>query len=134
MARLDRPYLGELEVAVMEALWRGGSADAKSLHGTLGRRRGISLSTIQSTLERLHRKQLLNREKVSHAYRYTPAVARAELLGHAFETLMAHLAKDETESVLAAFVDFASRTDHASLDALERLIAEQRARRHEEPD
>ena len=127
MPKLDRPYLGELETAVMEALWRCGSADAKSMHGSLGQQRGIALSTIQSTLERLYRKGLLRREKVSHAYLYSPAIERSALLGQVFEALVENLAKDQTNLALAAFVDFASRADASTLDELERLIAQRRA-------
>jgi len=127
MPKLDRPYLGELETAVMEALWHSGSADAKSMHGSLGRQRGIALSTIQSTLERLYRKGLLRREKVSHAYLYSPAIERSALLGQVFEALVENLAKDQTNLALAAFVDFASRADASTLDELERLIAQRRA-------
>ena len=127
MPKLDRPYLGELETAVMEALWHSGSADAKSMHGSLGRQRGIALSTIQSTLERLYRKGLLRREKVSHAYLYSPAIERSALLGQVFEALVENLAKDQTNLALAAFVDFASRADASTLDQLERLIAQRRA-------
>ena len=134
MPKLDRPYLGELETAVMEALWHSGSADAKSMHGSLGRQRGIALSTIQSTLERLYRKGLLRREKVSHAYLYSPAIERSALLGQVFEALVENLAKDQTNLALAAFVDFASRADASTLDELERLIAQRRAHQGNEDE
>jgi len=36
-----------------------GDADAKAVHSIIGTQRGITLNTIQSTLERLHDKGLL---------------------------------------------------------------------------
>lgn len=54
---MDLPLLGELETAVLEHLWEHGVTEAKDLHRQLGSPRGITLSTIQSALERLHRKR-----------------------------------------------------------------------------
>ena len=70
---VKRQNLGELEMAVLEHLWLTKSGDAKKLHHSVGTKRGISLNTIQSTLERLFRKQLLRRENVSHSYVYSPS-------------------------------------------------------------
>ena len=56
------PALGDLELAVLEVLWQTDRADAKAVHSALGSARGIGLNTVQSTLERLFRKQLLARE------------------------------------------------------------------------
>lgn len=65
MKILKRPYLGELEMAVLEHLWSNGEFDAKSVHAALGKVRGISHNTIQSTLERLFKKKLLARKKLA---------------------------------------------------------------------
>src|SRR5689334_7057641 len=47
------PLLGDLESAVMNHLWAGGDGDAKAVHEKLGKRLGITLNTVQSTLKRL---------------------------------------------------------------------------------
>jgi predicted transcriptional regulator len=112
----------------MDALWRQGGQDAKSVHGDVGVRRGISPNTVQSTLERLYRKGLLVREKVSHAFLYTPAVQREELMARLIGDLVETLSDGRPEPMLAAFVDLAARTDEANLERLERLVAERRAR------
>ena len=86
------PLLGELESAVMNHLWHGGDGDAKAVHAALGKRRGITLNTIQSTLKRLYEKGLLERDKVSHAHIYRAHVTREEfhrgLLGELVGGLM----------------------------------------------
>lgn len=127
MSTIARPYLGELELAVLEALWTEGALDAKAAHRRVGARRGIGLNTVQSTLERLFRKRLLVRAKVSHAYVYTPAVRRDELMGRLIEDVVETLSDGRAEPMLAAFVDLAARVDEASLSRLEQLIAERRA-------
>ncbi len=127
MKILKRPYLGELEMAVLEHLWSKGEFDAKSVHAALGKVRGISHNTIQSTLERLFKKKLLGRKKVSYAYVYQAIVARDELMGQMIDNVVNTISKDNTDGMLAAFVDIAARTDDAHLDRLEQLINEYRS-------
>ena len=127
MSFVTRPYLGVLELAVLEALWGHGGRDAKSVHAEIGIRRGISLNTVQSTLERLFRKGLLRREKVSHAYLYTAAVERKELMERLIGDVVETLSDGRPEPMLAAFVDLAARVDEENLTRLERLLAERRA-------
>jgi predicted transcriptional regulator len=127
MSLVTRPYLGALEIAVLDALWRAGGRDAKSVHREVGVRRGISLNTVQSTLERLFRKGLLAREKVSHAFLYTPALERRELMVRLIGDLVETLSAGRSEPMLAAFVDLAARVDEDNLARLEHLLAERRA-------
>jgi len=124
--------LGNLEKAVLEHLWSVGAAHAKAVHSAIGTQRGITLSTIQSTLERLHGKGLLSRGKVSHAYVYVPKLQREQLVGQIIHDVMATFGDGKSQPMLSAFVDFAARVDEKNLDRLERLIAARR-RETEEP-
>ncbi|TRO80569.1 BlaI/MecI/CopY family transcriptional regulator [Desulfuromonas acetexigens] len=124
-----RPYLGELEIAVMEHLWDVDVADAKAIHRQVGEKRNISPNTIQSTADRLYKKGLLNREKVSHAFVYSPAVTREQLMAEMIDNVVDKLSGGRTEAMLSAFVDLASRIEQNSLDRLEELIAERRQKR-----
>lgn len=122
------PPLGDLEIAVLEHVWAAGSTTAKEAHQAIGKRRGISLNTVQSTLDRLHRKEILAREKVSRAFRYSPFLERDSLLA----ALIAEAAGrfgEEPGAAIAALVDAAERIDESALDELERLIAKRRAAR-----
>jgi predicted transcriptional regulator len=123
------PALGALELAVLEDLWQAGDVDAKDVHRRVGASRGISLNTVQSTLERLFRKGLLRRDKVSHAYRYRAQVDRTALVGLLIEATVGRVAGAETGVLMSAFVDIASRAGDAQLDQLEALIATARAAR-----
>lgn len=128
------PLLGELESAVMNHLWSGGEGEAKAVHGALGKRRGITLNTIQSTLKRLFEKGLLARDKVSHAHVYRARVTRAEFHRGLIGELVEGLLHQHADSVVAAFVDLAERAGPDTLDRLESLIAErQRERRGHRP-
>ncbi len=123
------PRLGELETAVLEHLWAAGPSDVKAAHRSVGARRRITLHTVQSAMERLFRKGLLDREKVGHAYVYSPSHSREELGARVVQDVVARLLRGEAAPVLEAFVDLAARTDEGNLDRLELLIAQRRKAR-----
>lgn len=110
----------------MTHLWRAGAGDAKALHAALGRRRGITLSTIQSTLKRLFEKGLLERDKVSHAHVYRPRVSEAEFGRAALAGVVEDLMKGRADAMVSAFVDLAEQAGPEHLDRLEALVAERR--------
>lgn len=119
-----RPFLGELELAVMDHLWSSGEhEDAKAIHRTLGRPRRITLNTIQSTLKRLYEKGLLDRDKVSHAHLYFPCVSRADFHRQVLQEVVETVMDGEVEAMLAAFVGVAESVGSEQLEQLEQLIA-----------
>lgn len=124
--------LGELERAVMAHLWEAGEADVKATWQTVGRRRKVTLNTIQSTMDRLFKKGLLDRTKVSHAFVYTPALTRAEFRNKIIRQAAESVSGGEADTMLAAFVDVAAEVGDGTLARLEALIAERRRRGHDE--
>ena len=112
----------------MDCMWGDGPADVKTLHRRIGLTRGITLNTVQSTMERLHRKGFLTREKVSHAYVYSPRLSRAELASRMVSDIVDAVPGSEAESLLAAFVSMVERAGDEQLDRLERMIAARRGR------
>ncbi len=127
-APIRPPLLGELETAVMAHLWLDGEGDAKAVHVALGKRRGITLNTIQSTLKRLFEKGLLERDKVSHAHVYRARVTREEFHRGLLGELVGDLMNGQAEVVVSAFVDLAERAGPEHLARLEVLVAERRER------
>jgi predicted transcriptional regulator len=120
------PRLGELEAAVMEHLWSGGDGEAKAVHTSLGKRRGITLNTIQSTLKRLFEKGLLERDKVSHAHVYRASGSREDFQRSALGELVGELMGGEADAMVAAFVDLTERAGLEHLARLEALVAARR--------
>ena len=132
MADPKRPtQLGELERAVMTHLWDEGRADAKAVFAAIGKPRRITLNTVQSTVERLYRKGLLRREKVSHAYVYAPRVSREEYGAEVMHGVVRDLLGGKLEPVLAAFVDLTARVGKSELSRLELLVSERKEREAE---
>ena len=126
MAKADL-NLGDLEIAALEALWAWGETDARSMHARLGKDRGISLSTVQSTLERLYRKRLLTREKVSHAYIYAPAASRETVMARLVDAALQRFGGGRGEGLMAAFAGYTAAADEKTLDDLEQLITTRKA-------
>lgn len=122
------PRLGELELAVLEHLWGTADADVAETHAAVGRKRGISVNTVGSALERLYKKALVGREKVSHAYRYRAALDREAFRARKVLDAAGGLRSLSQTGLLAAFVDLVAASDEQALDELERLV---RARRKE---
>lgn len=123
--------LGDLEKLVLNYLWAHGIADAKQVHGHFKKSRGGSLNTIQSTLDRLHKKGLLAREKQGHAYQYRAATDKKAFIGALIRKVTQDFSPDN-DQLLAAFVSMSADMDEAHLDRLEQLIQDSRQRRGNE--
>ncbi|MCP2678894.1 BlaI/MecI/CopY family transcriptional regulator [Maricaulaceae bacterium NA33B04] len=123
--------LGELEIAILEEIWRAGDGEARGLHARIGTKRGNSLQTIQSTLERLHRKELLSRERVSHAYVYSPLQSREAVMARLIECSLHRFSSGHEGGLMAAFAGYAAQTDPQMLDELEALIQRHRRKAEE---
>lgn len=130
---LWRPgVLGELEAAIMAHVWDVGPSEVKATHAKVGRTRGITLNTVQSTMERLSRKGLLDRRKVSHAYVYSARLSREGFGAGIVRDVVQRFLGGEPAPLLAAFVDLAAREGDDELERLERLIAAKRGQREEQ--
>lgn len=112
----------------MNQLWTVGEGDAKAVHSALGKRRGITLNTIQSTLKRLFEKGLLERDKVSHAHIYRARLSREEFHRGLLGDLVGNLMHGQADAVVAAFVDLTERAGPEHLARLEALVAERRSK------
>jgi predicted transcriptional regulator len=132
---LDRVF-GALERRVLDALWAAdGPRTVRDLQPSFP---GVAYTTLMTTLDRLHRKQVLSRTKAGKAYRYTPLHTREALVsGLAGDALAAILGPraEELRPILSFFVDAVSREDREALDALEQLVRAHRddEDREEEP-
>ena len=128
-------FFGPLEIRVLEALWRRtGLQSVRDLQPDFS---GVAYTTLMTTLDRLHRKHVLARDKVGRAFVYQPRYTRDELLsglaGEALEAVFGQRAR-ELRPILSFFVETVSREDRESLAALERLVEERRRAARPEGD
>ena len=124
--RQKAPELGALELQALKCLWSATQPlDARTVHAALAAR-SISLSTVQATLERLHRKGLLARIKVGRAYLYSASVSRESLIGALIRNVANRLADGELEPVISGFVELVGDSDPKLLDELQASAAKTR--------
>jgi predicted transcriptional regulator len=119
---------GPLEWRVLEALWdHGRFASVRDLQP---RFTDIAYTTLMTTLDRLHRKGVLDRDKAGRAFRYQPHQTRADLESSLAAGAM-RAAIDRNESALrplmSFFVDTVSERDQDMLKELETLVRARRA-------
>ena len=119
--------LGELETRVMDLLWE---EHPLSVRAACARLRGDhAYTTIMTTMDRLHKKRLLRREKDGNAFLYEPAMDRAEYQRRVVAAALSPLFEHGAAPVLAAFVEVAADLDEKHLAQLEQLIASHRRRK-----
>ncbi|MBB6519979.1 BlaI/MecI/CopY family transcriptional regulator [Pseudoteredinibacter isoporae] len=118
--------LGELEKQVLHYLWQEAPASAKDVYSVFSKSRGGSLNTIQSTLDRLFKKELLSREKQGHAWLYSPRIERRQLIAKIITQVAEELAEHQENGLIAAFASMSEELDADQLDELEALIQKRR--------
>ena len=103
--------LGPLERRVLQVLWR--RADFARVREVLPEFPDIAYTTLMTTLERLHRKGILERVFNGRAFSYRPSSTRAE-------------------TALSFVLEEVGTVDEATLTELERLVRERRRALKEE--
>jgi predicted transcriptional regulator len=105
---------GDLETVVMDRLWAAdGATTVRDVLEQLQRDREIAYTTVQSTMDNLHRKGWLTRQRDGKAYLYIPRMTR--------EQYSAQMMRDALDSggrsdlVLAHFLETISAEESTEL-------------------
>ncbi|WP_369829813.1 MULTISPECIES: BlaI/MecI/CopY family transcriptional regulator [Mycobacteriaceae] len=72
---------GELEAVIMERIWNRGpetTTTVREIFEELAAERDIAYTTVMSTMDNLHSKGYLARERDGKAYRYWPTLTREQ--------------------------------------------------------
>jgi predicted transcriptional regulator len=118
-------HFGALELRVLDAVWRHGKEVAvRDIQPDFP---ASAYTTLMTTMDRLHRKGVLERRKVGRAFAYRAVSSRQELeSGLVTRALQSVLKGDSAQPILSFFVEEVSRQDDRLLDELERLVREKR--------
>lgn len=96
---------GDLESVVMDRVWdRFDPVTVREIHNEIALTRDIAYTTVMTTMDNLHRKGWLERERSGKAFHYWPTMTRerygAQLMrealgaGGRFDLVMAHFVDD----------------------------------------
>jgi predicted transcriptional regulator len=121
---------GELEYAVLRALWDLGSATAREVHDRVGAPADLVYTTIAKVLDRLLTKRLVARRRRGKAFVFRAMVAREEIDRRRTERSIAEiLGTAPVQPAVAALVDAVESIDPRLLDELGKAVEERRRSR-----
>ena len=107
---------GDLEATVMDRVWaREDGVTVREVFDELTGTRQIAYTTVLSTMDNLHRKGWVRRDREGKAYRYWPTMTREERSANLMRA--AFSAGGDREAVLAFFVGQMTAEESAQLKA-----------------
>jgi predicted transcriptional regulator len=117
---------GDLEAVIMDRVWaHDAPVTVRDLFEKLREDRNIAYTTVMSTMDNLHRKGWLARERDGKAYRYTAVSSRDEYSARLMREAMA--GAGDTEAVLSHFVAQMDGAESAALRAVLDKLAGRRS-------
>ncbi len=121
--------LGHLELSVMEILWSRGRSNVRDVACSLDRK--LAYTTVMTTLDRLFKKGLLQREKSDRAYLYSPALSAitrvaARVRADAFVNDFLTGPRKSRQLLISCLLDAVVQQDAVVLEELEQKIQSKR--------
>jgi predicted transcriptional regulator len=114
-------FLGPLETAVMERLWKRRQATVRDIVDDLARSRSLAYTTVMTIMTRLHGKGLLTRDRDGKTYVYRPAFSRDEHRARLSQDLVRGLVDEFGDVALAQFTAELDSVDTSHRAALRRI-------------
>ena len=99
------PALGEREVEVLKLLWSQGELTAQQVLNQISAGQP-SLSTMQSTLERLNRKELVSRVKCGRSYRYKATLSQSDIISRLMGEIASQLGNGRSDIMVSGFMSY----------------------------
>ena len=119
-------HLGPLETQMLRVLWQRGDATVRELMDDTAIQGAYT--TVMTTLDRLHKKGLLDRVLDGRAFRYRPRQTEEEFNRTNFASDLEKLIRSahDAASPLSFLVDTVTQHDAKLLDELERVVDRKR--------
>ena len=122
----DLPRLGPLEMQLLRVIWKRHSTTVRELLDS--GETTCAYTTVMTTLDRLHKKGLLERSPEGRAFRYTASLSRHDFDGQNVRNAIRKFlgASSPALAPLSFLVDAVSEHDAKLLDSLEAAIEQKR--------
>jgi predicted transcriptional regulator len=120
------PIQGELQTQVMATLWRLEAGTVEQVRAALPPRYRAAYNTIQTVLNRLAVRGMVDRHKVGNAYEYRPGLSEGEYLSRTITQTLAGASIDGRRIALARLI---GRLDEGELSELRELARDISAKR-----
>jgi BlaI family transcriptional regulator, penicillinase repressor len=103
----------------MRVLWEGGAGNVQKVLQGLSGEPQLAYTTVQTTLNVLHRKGKVKRKLVGRAYEYSASVSQESADSHALKDLLQRVFRGSVEDLLLTLV----RSKHLDANKLATLQA-----------
>ena len=113
--------LGQLQLQVMEVVWRLGRATVAQVHEVLAESRKIAYTTVLTTMRALERRGVVRHEQVGKAYVYEPLVSREDYATSSVHRLVDDLFDGSREKLLCHLLG-ADRIGRSELASIRRML------------
>lgn len=117
----DLPQLNPTELEVMKILWEADGLSAREVHARLGDRMDWAYSTTRTTIERMVRKGLVNKNIFHGLHLYTASVSRASGLARMVRDFARQVLETSHVPVVSLFADTGTLNGD-EIDELSRLL------------
>lgn len=124
-----RKVLGDLEAEVLELVWESGGdrgVTARDIYEELRLRRSIAYTTVMTTMQRLHRKGLLECDRREHAYVYQPRMDREQFIERFVGRILDDLLVSFSGAALSHLASRAEPEERERVAEILKRIAERR--------
>jgi predicted transcriptional regulator len=118
----SKKVLGPLEGEIMDVVWEQGPTTVSAVHKALAKQKEIAYTTVMTTMSRLAKKQLLQQDRSSTTYKYTPALSRGEFDRYVVMGVLNGLFEDYGDDVVRHFVECVSGMGKERNEQLRSLV------------
>lgn len=121
---------GELEYAVLDAIWELGVPSAPQIYARVGKPNGLVYTTVGKVLDRLFAKGLVSRVRTGRAFTYTAMVPRERVdRARANGAVRLLLRTGGSRPAIATLVEAIEAIDPALIEELAQQVAGRRRSR-----
>ena len=112
---------GELQEHIMRALWKIERGSVEEVRSALPKNARGAYTTVQTVLNRLAKRKLVDRERVGNVIFYSPRLAEGEFFARSVDEVLSSASKDARRVALANLV---GDLDPGELDEIRRLASD----------
>jgi predicted transcriptional regulator len=129
VARAELDLRGTLQVEVMRIVWELGEATVDDVRAAQPRRRRAAYTTVQTVLNRLEDRGLLERERRGKAFVYRARYQEAELVARALRERLADASADARRLALVRLIEGLEQEELEDIARYARRVRDARRKR-----
>lgn len=119
---------GDLQLAIMRVMWQLGEANVDEVLHALPQANRGAYTTIQTVLNRLADRGLLERAREGRVIRYRPGVMEVDYLSRSLRETLDRASPQARQAALTRLIGEISPSDRAQIDALAAELDERRSK------